>query len=294
MAESYHTLTRNEIRGFDKATQDLLIEMMGEGWTGRRSKGSHIQLQGPDLTTRGSISPSNRNNANYLRQLRNRGSVGSVKPAQPKQAVDKVKCPRPGCYKVYASLEYLNAHINADHEHKLKCPDCDYYGDSTRRVNLHRSKHHGYESPKKAQRLKAQAKREEAKREEQKLTGSPYAAGQAAIAALFAGPQAEPAIDEELTSLFEVPTAEQAVPAATPLDLTALLERELRAEAEPAIDEELTALFEVPTEEQAVPAETTDNVGTQSLELAPIRDLTVAQLIAVAAAMGETVEITVK
>ena len=245
--DQYHEMTRAELRAFDSATQDLLIEMMGEGWTGRRSKGSHIQLQGPDLATRGSISPSNRNNANYLRQLRNRGSVGSVKPAQPKQAVDKVKCPRPGCYKVYASLEYLNAHINVDHEHKLKCPDCDYYGDSTRRVNLHRSKHHGYESPKKQQRLKA-----EAKRKEQKLTGSPYAAGQAAIAALFAGAQAEPAVDEELTALFEEPSGEQ-----------------------------------------AVPAETTGIGDTQSLALAPIRDLTVAQLIAVAAAMGKTVEITV-
>ena len=278
--DQYHEMTRAELRAFDSATQDLLIEMMGEGWTGRRGKGSHIQLQGPDLATRGAISPSNTRNVNYLRQLRNRGSVGSVKPAQPKQAVDKVKCPRPGCYKVYASLEYLNAHINVDHEHKLKCPDCDYYGDSTRRVNLHRSKHHGYESPKKARRLEAQAKREarqadiaaieetaaaieatpidpqiavvEAERKEQKLTGSPYAAGQAAIAALFAGPPTTSAIDEELTALFEVPTAEQ-----------------------------------------AVPAETTD-VKAQSLELAPIRDLTVAQLIAVAAAMGQTVEITVR
>ena len=279
--EQYHEMQRSELRAFDTPVQDLLIAMMGEGWTGRRSKGSHIQLQGPDLTTRGAISPSNNSNVNYLRQLRNRGSVGSVKPAQPKQAVDKVKCPRPNCYRVYASLEHLNVHINVDHEHKLKCPDCSYYGNSTRQVNLHRSKNHGYESPRKAQRLKAQAKREarqadiaaieeiaagieatpgdeplavavEARREEQKLTGSPYAAGQAAIAALFAGAQAEPAVDEELTALFEVPTAEQ-----------------------------------------AVPAETTD-VGTQSLELAPIRDLTVAQLIAVAAAMGKTVEITVR
>lgn len=237
--EQYHEMTRVELRAFDSATQDLLIEMMGEGWTGRRSKGSHIQLQGPDLATRGAISPSNTSSVNYLRQLRNRGSVGSVKSAQPKLAVDKVKCPRPGCYKVYASLEQLNVHINVDHEHKLKCPDCDYYGDSTRQVNLHRAKHHGYESPKKAQRLKAKAKRE---------------TRQADIAAI-----------EEIAARIE----------ATP------------------IDEELTALFEEPQAEQAVPAETTD-VGTQSLELAPIRDLTVAQLIAVAAAMGKTVEITVR
>ena len=246
--EQYHEMTRAELRAFDAAVQDLLIEMMGEGWTGRRSKGSHLQLQGPDRTTRGAISPSNINNINYLRQLRNRGSVGSVKPAQPKQAVDKVKCPRPGCYKVYASLEYLSAHINVDHEHKLKCPDCDYYGYSTRQVNLHRSKHHGYESPKKQQRLEA-----EAKRRVQKLTGSPYAAGAEAIAAVSAGIQAKPAIDEELTQLFEEPQAEQ-----------------------------------------AVPAETIVVVEAQSLELAPIRDLTVAQLMAVAAAMGKTVEITVR
>lgn len=246
--EQYHEMTRAELRAFDVAVQDLLIEMMGEGWTGRRSKGSHLQLQGPDLTTRGAISPSNRNNANYLRQLRSRGSVGSAKPAQLKVVVEKVNCPRPGCNKVYASLEHLNVHINVDHEHKLKCPDCDFYGNDTRQVNLHRSRHHGYESPKKQQRLEA-----EAKRKVQKLTGSPYAAGAEAIAAVSAGIQAKPAIDEELTALFEEPPVEQ-----------------------------------------AVPAETIVVVEAQSLELAPIRDLTVAQLMAVAAAMGKTVEITVR
>ena len=250
--EQYHEMTRAELRAFDVAVQDLLIEMMGEGWTGRRSKGSHIQLQGPDLTTRGAISPSNINNINFLRQLRNRGSVGSVKPAQPKQAVDRVKCPRPDCYKVYASLEYLNAHINVDHEHKLKCPDCDYYGDSTRQVNLHRSRHHGYESPRKQHRLEA-----EAKRRAQKLVASP------------------PAVEA------------QAAPATEPSGPSAFRARFLE-------DTRPAALFEVPSVEQAVPTETTDSVETQSLELAPIRDLTVAQLMAVAAAMGKTVEITVR
>ena len=251
--EQYHEMTRAELRAFDAPVQDLLIEMMGEGWTGRRSRGSHIQLQGPDLTTRGAISPSNINNINYLRQLRNRGSVGSVKPAQPKQAVKKFKCPRPDCYKVYASLEYLNAHINVDHEHKLKCPDCDYYGDSLRRVNLHRSREHGYESPKKAQRLRAAAERAE-----QKLVASPPAVEA----------QAAPATEPSGSSAFRARFLEDTRPAA------------------PTVEESPV--------EQAVPTETTDSVGTQSLELAPIRDLTVAQLIAVAAAMGKTVEITVR
>lgn len=48
--EQYHEMARAELRAFDNATQDLLIEMMGEGWTGRRGKGSHIQ-QGPSSST---------------------------------------------------------------------------------------------------------------------------------------------------------------------------------------------------------------------------------------------------
>ena len=150
-----------------------------------------------------------------------------------------VPCPRPGCNRVYASLEQLNVHINVDHEHKVKCPDCDYYAGSQRLVNIHRSKKHGYESPGKAKRLAQEARRK---------------VQQADIAAI-----------EEIAARIE----------ATP------------------VDEELTRVLEVPTVEQAVPAETTAVGASQSLELAPIRDLTVAQLIAVAAAMGKTVEITV-
>ena len=241
MAEPYHTLTRNELRAFDTPSQDIILEMMADGWEGRRSAGSHVQLRN-DLVN-GSVSPGNKHNVNYLRQLRNRGTAGSVavsavpQPAAPAKAAtspEKFKCPRPGCNRVYASLRQLSVHINVDHENKLRCPDCDYYGGSLRQVNLHRSKEHGYESPKKAQRLKAVAERKAR------------------------------VVDDAATEA----SAEVVQPAV------------------PTVEESPV--------EQAVPAETTDNVETQSLELAPIRDLTVAQLIAVAAAMGKTVEITVK
>ena len=241
MAEPYHSLTRNELRGFDTPSQDIILEMMADGWEGRRSVGSHVQLRN-DLAN-GSVSPGNKHNVSYLRQLRNRGTARSVavsavqQPAAPAKAAtspEKFKCPRPVCNRVYASLEQLSVHINVDHEHKLKCPDCDYYGDSLRRVNLHRSKEHGYESPKKAQRLKAVAERKAR------------------------------VVDD---AAIEAP-AEVVQPAV------------------PTVEE--------PPVEQAVPAETTAARVSQSLELAPIRDLTVAQLIAVAAAMGKTVEITVR
>ena len=247
MAEQYHTLTRSELKGFDTRSQDIILEMMAEGWEGRRSAGSHVQLK--NAHANGAVSPSNRNNVNYLRQLRNRGVVRPVTVSTVQQpAASRQQWPCPRCNKTFVDDVSLSRHNNQDHEHLLACPDCDSWHKDLRLLNIHRSKHHGYESPKKQQRLKA-----EAKRKEQKLTGSPYAAGQAAIAALFAGAQAEPAVDEELTALFEEPTAEQ-----------------------------------------AVPAETTAPGGSQSLALAPIRDLTVAQLIAVAAAMGKTVEITVR
>lgn len=230
MAEQYHTLTRSELRGFDTPSQDIILEMMADGWEGRRSEGSHVQLK--NAHAKGAVSPNNRNNVNYLRQLRNRGTVGGKTPVQAQQpAASRQKWPCPRCNKTFVDDVSLSRHINQDHERLLACPDCDSWHKDLRRLSLHRSKYHGYESPKKAHRLAM-----EAKRREKRLT--------------------------------EEPVTEQA-----PVEA-------------PTIEE--------PSREQAVPSETTGIGDTQSLELAPIRDLTVAQLIAVAAAMGKTVEITVK
>ena len=230
MAEQYHTLTRSELRGFDTPSQDIILEMMADGWEGRRSAGSHVQLK--NAHAQGAVSPSNRNNVNYLRQLRNRGTVGGETPVQAQQpAASRQKWPCPRCNKTFVDDVSLSRHNNQDHERLLACPDCDTWHSGLRRLNLHRSKYHGYESPKKAHRLAMEAKRQERLRAEEPVTE------QAPV---------------------EAPTIEE------------------------------------PSREQAVPAETTGIGDTQSLELAPIRDLTVAQLIAVAAAMGKTVEITVR
>ena len=239
MAEQYHALTRSELKGFDTPSQDIILEMMAEGWEGRRSAGSHVQLK--NAHANGSVSPSNKNNVNYLRQLRNRGTVGGGTPVQAQQpAASRQRWPCPRCNKTFVDDVSLSRHNNQDHELLLPCPDCDSWHKDLRQLNLHRSKYHGYESPTKARRLAQEARRK---------------VRQADIAAI------------------------EAIAA--------------RIEATP-VDEELTQVLEVPTVEQAVPAETTAAGASQSLELAPIRDLTVAQLIAVAAAMGKTVEITVR
>ena len=202
---SFHSLQRSELSAFKKDVQDALLELSAEGWVGRRGKGSHLYLRSADRETSGVVSPGNKHNVNYLRQLRNRTAAPVIKEAS-MPTIGKtvtVPCPRPGCNRVYASLEQLNVHINVDHEHKVKCPDCDYYGDSQRLVNIHRSKQHGYESPGKAKRLAQEARR--------KVRQADIAAIEAIAARIEATP-----VDEELTQLLETPQEEQAVPAETP------------------------------------------------------------------------------
>ena len=169
MAEPYHTLTRNEIRGFDTPSQDIILEMMADGWEGRRSVGSHVQLK--NAHANGSVSPNNRNNVNYLRQLRNRGVVRPVTVSTvPRPAASRQQWPCPRCNKTFVDDVSLSRHNNQDHEHLLACPDCDSWHKDLRRLSLHRSKYHGYESPKKAHRLAMEAKRREKRPVEELVT----------------------------------------------------------------------------------------------------------------------------
>ena len=197
MAEQYHTLTRSELRGFDTPSQDIILEMMAEGWEGRRSSGSHIQLK--NAHAQGAVSASNKNNVNYLRQLRNRGVVRPATVSAVQQpAASRQKWPCPRCNKTFVDEASLSRHNNQDHEHLLPCPDCDSWHFDRRRLNLHRSKYHGYESPKKAQRLAMKAKRQERLRAEEPVT--------------------EPApVEEPIAVVDEVPEVQQSTPS-TPVE----------------------------------------------------------------------------
>ena len=157
---SFHSLQRSELSAFKKDVQDALLELSAEGWVGRRGKGSHLYLRSADRETSGVVSPGNKNNVNYLRQLRNRAAAPVKEASMPTIGETvKVPCPRPGCNRVYASLEQLNVHINVDHEGRLKCPDCNETFAKANVLGQHRGLKHGYVSPTYEARKRQERKR---------------------------------------------------------------------------------------------------------------------------------------
>ena len=165
MKDEWHGIKPSDIKDCDGTSRSVLLQMAEHGWECRRSTGSHLQLRAPN-GTRGTVSPNNKYNCNYLRQLFNRGGGATEFPKKGDPTVTptiqdtvRVPCPRPGCPKVYASLIQLDTHIKVDHEHLVACSECDYWATNSRTLNLHRSKRHGYESPKKAERKRQEAAR---------------------------------------------------------------------------------------------------------------------------------------
>ena len=153
------SLRREDINDFPPQTIKLILQVQSKGWRAVRSNRNHVMLLAPDGESRFSAS-RNSNSWKFLKE-----DIARYERAHPTvQAVETVaterwSCPRPECNKVYTSMDQLNAHIQADHEGLVKCPDCVHTAKNQRLLNLHRSKAHGYESPAKAGRLAAEAKR---------------------------------------------------------------------------------------------------------------------------------------
>lgn len=197
-------VTRTDIQDFPGDTIDLIIDLQKEGWRAQRSNRNHVMLFAPDGVTKYSAS-RNASSAKYLREDIARYKRGDkiltedeLKEIMDKEAVhdhdlkpygdegryrcticggntfteadlpasQKFPCPHAGCQKFYTSQVKLNVHIAVDHEGYLKCPDCDEVRINERLLSIHRSRSHGYESPRKAQR-----KAQEANRAAKKIKG---------------------------------------------------------------------------------------------------------------------------
>ncbi len=159
-------VTRDDIQDFPGDTIDLILELQKEGWRAQRSNRNHVMLLAPDGVTRYSAS-RNASSAKYLAEdiarYKKGDTFGSVDEEgvmkRPEQPSKKFPCPQKDCQKFYASQEKLNVHIAVDHSGWLKCPDCDETRADLRRLNIHRTRTHGYVSPRKAQRKQQEANR---------------------------------------------------------------------------------------------------------------------------------------
>lgn len=170
-------VTRDDIQDFPGDTIQLIMDLQKEGWRAQRSNRNHVMLLAPDGVSRYSAS-RNASSAKYLAEDVRRYKAGeerqppeveeekTVVPASP-----KFPCPQKDCQKFYASQEKLNIHIAVDHEGYLKCPDCDETRADLRRLNIHRTRTHGYVSPRKAQRKQQEANREAVKAQLEKSAG---------------------------------------------------------------------------------------------------------------------------
>lgn len=154
------TVTRDDIKDFPPATITMILDMQKQGWRAQRSNRNHVMLLAPDGMTRLSAS-RNAASSKYLGEELKR--YNAKIPTQvlltdgPK--APRFPCPRSGCNKVFNSLENLSIHNNVDHEGLFKCPDCMTFHKDSRRLNMHRARNHGYESPSKAKRLRQEAAR---------------------------------------------------------------------------------------------------------------------------------------
>jgi uncharacterized C2H2 Zn-finger protein len=160
--EEYRKLTRDELRAFSHETTKIVLRLMAEGWTGRRSGSAHLRLLPPTGTDILSAS-TNANSAVYLQQevdkWKKANGPSTPPPPRPSTAAQKWPCPRPGCPKTYMSEEQLNDHTHLDHEKMLKCPECGEWFKRANTLGVHRAAKHGYQSPTYKQRKKAELKR---------------------------------------------------------------------------------------------------------------------------------------
>lgn len=162
-------VTRDDIQDFPGDTISIIMDLQKEGWRAQRSNRNHIMLFAPDGSTNYSVS-RNKNSAKYLREDIARYNRGDKHPSGMNlemtdeevalSLTEKFPCPYVDCPKQFISQEKVNVHVAVDHEGYLKCPDCDEVRDNQRKLNIHRAKAHGYESPRKAQRKRQEASRE--------------------------------------------------------------------------------------------------------------------------------------
>ena len=153
------SLRREDINDFPPQTIKLILAQQSKGWRAVRSNRNHVMLLAPDGESRYSAS-RNSNSWKFLKEdiaryERDHPVTATVKTVE----VERVLCPRPDCVRAFGSLDQLNAHIQVDHENMVRCPDCVATFPDLRRMTVHRSRVHGYESPRKQARLAAEAKR---------------------------------------------------------------------------------------------------------------------------------------
>jgi uncharacterized C2H2 Zn-finger protein len=150
---------RADVLDFPARTVELILDLQRSGWRATRTNNNHVTLLAPDGVTRLSAS-RNSNSWKYVSEEVKRWRAQNPGAEPEPELVPAQKWPCPRCNKVFATDEHLSRHIHVDHEHMLDCPDCGRWFLDKRRLNLHRSKEHGYESPTKAARLAAKRKRD--------------------------------------------------------------------------------------------------------------------------------------
>lgn len=190
-------VTRDDVQDFPGDTVDLIMDLQKEGWRAQRSNRNHVMLLAPDGVTRYSAS-RNASSAKYLAEdiarYKKGDKLDGVNDADIQEKVEhehdfspygnrmfrcsvcgetftekdrlimvakKVPCPHTDCPRVFISQEKVNVHLAVDHEGHVKCPDCDETRENNRKLSIHRTHAHGYESPRKAQRKRQEAARRE-------------------------------------------------------------------------------------------------------------------------------------
>lgn len=155
-------VTRDDIQDFPGDTIQLIMDLQKEGWRAQRSNRSHVMLLAPDGVTKYSAS-RNANSAKYLSQDIAKYKRGETMHGEPenieevKVQHEKFPCPHTDCPKQFVSQEKLNVHVAVDHEGYLKCPDCDEVRANNRALSQHRSRKHGYVSPRYKRRKELEA-----------------------------------------------------------------------------------------------------------------------------------------
>jgi hypothetical protein len=132
----FGSLTRLDLRAFDRHSTDLIMKMIDHGWEGRVSQRGHAILRAPDGTTTASVSRDHSNGqtrrnaeAAWNRWLREQSAFGeAATPTAPvlhAVAHDERPVPNacPQCGRPFASAPALAGHMQV-HNPLVDCPIC--------------------------------------------------------------------------------------------------------------------------------------------------------------------------
>lgn len=166
----YHTLTRQELKGFDRTARDIILKAMERGGTGRVSSRGHAILRAPNGQTMAVsrvLRRDNRGMQNTLAEYRRNFCadldtaeacasetvltpppppvVESEAPTAPEPVPDvkepvvpkrnTIECPAHGCDEKFATPEDAVAHANEAH---YACRACAFWSTAPQGLSSHR------------------------------------------------------------------------------------------------------------------------------------------------------------